>query len=155
MNKLAIFARQTALDRALIPIGLILFIFGFMVSNSKDTSNFIETKATISKTNLIQEEKHNEDEIEPAQYDVYVTYKADKQTYEEYFGQFSNYKEGDQITIIYDPDNPKLIASPGNPTITAYICMGIGILCIIIGIFSLYQALQKQRQLKEQEKSWK
>ena len=54
MNSLFTFARETSLGRALIPIGMILIIFGIISLNiTRNTGNYIQTDAVVSRADLV------------------------------------------------------------------------------------------------------
>ena len=154
MNKIFTFARETSLGRALIPIGLILAIFGIITLNiTRNSGNYIKTDAVVTRTELNLAERDEEDKGKD-QYDVYVKYTADGKEYEQFFGTFPGYKEGDSIKISYNPDNPEQFIQDGNNTIFSLAFIAAGIIAIIGGIVSLIKAMQKHRRMKLQEEEW-
>ena len=153
MNKLATFFRETSAGRFLIGAGIILIIFGCIVrSIAKDTSNYTRTDAIVTQTELSQEADEEEDT--EALYTVDVKYTVDGVEYEEEYGEFAGYKEGDQVTIAYNPKNPREIAQPGTSKNEGYLFILAGAAALAAGIFSLVRAAQKHNAMKEQEKEW-
>ena len=152
MNKLFTFARETSLGRVLIPIGLILTVFGFISLHiTRNTGGYIQTDAVVTRTELLPAEQNNE---EKDQYDVYVKYTVEGKEYETYFGVLSGYKEGDTVQISYNPDDPEKITQPGNNIFTSLAFIAAGIIAMAGGMISLFKALQKHKKMKLQEEEW-
>ena len=153
MNKLASLLRETHLARFLIPAGLMILIFGsVMIFWGKDTSSYKETDAVVTRADLY--ESADEADNHEATYTVFVKYSVDGKEYEEEYGIFTGYKEGDSVRILYNPEDPADIAQPGNNTLMAIALIAAGLAAVIGGIISLVKAVQKQKELKEQEKEW-
>ena len=110
MNKLFTFFRESQVARFLIPLGLILTIFGVIVlSINLKNQNYIKTDATISSVELV-EEAHTDanGDVVQATYKIKVKYTVDSKEYEEELGELpGEYKVGSKMTIYYNPDNPK------------------------------------------------
>ena len=158
MKKITSFLEAKNIGKYLIPSGIILVLFSifmfFVVNNSQ---GYVEIDAVVSKTELYEEfkeskvsgesekaEEGSEEETVADIFDVfgnerdkkntvYVTYMVDGTEYEEVYGVFTGYKEGDRIKISYDPDDPRVLMQPGNLLHPAIILV-VGIAAIIAGI---------------------
>lgn len=156
MNKLFTFFRESQVARFLIPLGLILTIFGIVVfSINMKNQNYIKTESTISKVELVEEEHidANGDTVQ-ATYKVYVKYSVDGKNYEEELGELAGeYKEGEKMTIYYNPKNPSEITQTTSLVLPIVMIVG-GIAAFIGGIVSGANAIKRHKKMKEQEKEW-
>ncbi len=156
MNKLFTFFRESQVARFLIPLGLILTIFGVVVfSINMKNQNYVKTESTISKVELVEEEHidANGDSV-PATYKVSVKYSVDGKDYEEELGELSgNYKEGEKMTIYYDPENPSEITQTTSLVLPIIMIVG-GIAAFVGGLISGANAIKRHKKMKEQEKEW-
>jgi len=156
MNKLFTFFRESQTARFLIPLGLMLTIFGVVIFtiNSKN-QNYIGVEAIVSKVELAEEEHLDaNDDIVHATYKIYVKYNVDGKDYEEELGELSgDYKEGDKMTIYYNPNNPSEITQTTSLVLPIVIIIG-GIAVLAGGIISGVNAIKRQKKMKEQEKEW-
>ncbi len=156
MNKLFTFFRESQVARFLIPLGLILTIFGVVVfSINMKNQNYVKTESTISKVELVEEEHidANGDTVQ-ATYKIFVKYTVDGKEYEEELGELSGkYKEGEKMTIYYDPKNPSEITQTTSLVLPIVMIAG-GIAAFIGGIISGVNAIKKHKKMKEQEKEW-
>ena len=152
MNKWAAIMRESALARFLIPAGILSIAAGIVfLIFAKDTSSYTKTEATVTRLELVEEETDKE----PAQYEVYIKYTAtDGKEYDGSFGVFPDFREGDRIKIVYNPEDPQEFHSPGNQFVTAFAIIAAGAAALIGGIVSLVNAVRRQKALKEQEKEW-
>ena len=154
MNKLAKFFRDYSVARFFIPLGIILIVFGyFMFVSIDNTKDYIETNAVVSRTVLYEDAYYDGDVHHDATYTVYVRYTVDGVLYDEEFGIFSGYKEGDNVTITYNPENPEEIASPTSIFFPIGFVIA-GIISIVISIFSILKTNKKNKELKKQEEEW-
>ena len=155
MNKIASFFRESHTARFLIPLGLILIIFGIVAFIiNKSNSNYISVDAVVSKTELVEEEHTDSDGNHvDASYRVYVKYTVDDKDYETELGEFSNYKEGKKLTIYYNPEDPSKITQTKS-LILPVVLIGVGIAAFIGGIISGINAIKKVKKMKAQEKEW-
>ena len=153
MNKLAEFARESAAARILIPSGIILIVFGiFMTFFATYTRYYIEADAVVTRAELYEEADPKDNQ--EATYTVYVKYTVDGKEYEEEYGIFPGYKEGDTVRICYNPENAAEIAQPGNNKLMGSAIIAAGLIALILGIRSIVNAVKRQKALKEQEKEW-
>lgn len=155
MNKLATFMRESGPARALIPIGLILVIFGIImfVINNKN-KDFIEITSTVSNVELV-EEAHTDTEGNevPASYNVTVKYTVDDKEYEAILDNTSKYDVGDKMTIYYNPNDPTQITQTKS-IIIPIVLVSVGAIALVGGIISVINAIKRYKKLKEQEKGW-
>ena len=156
MNKLFTFFRESQTARFLIPLGLMLTIFGVVIFtiNSKN-QNYIGVEATVSKAELVEEAHTDIDgnSVE-ATYKVFVKYTVDGKEYDEELGELSGtYKKDEKMTIYYNPDNPKEITQTKSLIIPIIMVVG-GISALVGGIISGVNAIKRQKKMKEQEKEW-
>ena len=156
MNKFFSFFRESQTARMLISIGLILIVFGvFMFCINTKNQDYIKVDAVVSGTVLV-EDTHTDAEGNTvvATYNVYVKYSVNGTEYETLLGELSGYKEGDKITIYYDPNDPNNITQTKSLLLPIGIIVG-GLAAFIGGIVSGANAIKKHKRLKEQEKGWK
>ena len=108
MNKVATFFRESKTARFLIPLGIILIVFGiFFFISDNNNKNYVRTEAIVSKVELSREATYDIDgNREEAMYNIFVTYKVDGQEYENELGEMYEKKIGDKIDIVYNPNNP-------------------------------------------------
>lgn len=156
MNKLAIFFRESRVGRFFIPLGIILIVFSvFLFIITEHNKDYIKVEATVSKANLAQEATiDSEGNHVDATYNIYVKYTVDGKNYDELLGELSGYKEGDKITIVYNPNNPKEISQPSS----IFLAIGVlvaGIGALVYGIISSINSIKKYKELKKQEEGWK
>ena len=141
MQKATSILKSTNIGKFLIPAGIILIIFSififYIVSSSQ---GYLETDAVVSRTELYEKTGESADDIfdvfgnsRDKTNTVYVKYTVDGIEYEEIYGVFTGYKEGDKIKICYDPNDPKILVQPGNMLHPAVI-LAVGIAAIIAGI---------------------
>ena len=147
MQKAASFLKSTNVGKYLIPAGIILILFSlFMFYVVMSSQGYAETEAVVTRTELYEEPEKSKESDDAAEdiFDVfgnsrdkkstvYVRYTVDGIEYEEVYGVFTGYKEGDTIKICYDPDDPKRLIQPGSllhPTVILI----VGIAAIIAGI---------------------
>ena len=156
MNGIAKFLRAAYLPAFLIPLGIILTVFGVLFYNNVNTiKNYPKTEAVVSRTELFQEAYTDaEGDRTEATYTVYVNYTVDGTEYTDIeYGVFSGYTVGERVTICYNPDDPRDIAQP-NGIIIPIIMLAGGIAAFIGGIATSVLAVKKHKRLKEQEKEW-
>ena len=155
MNSIATFFRESGTARFLIPLGIILIVFGVIMFVSDDhNKNYIEIEATVSKSTLVKEETTDaEGNVESAEYDTFVKYTVDEKEYETELGITFEHKVGEKIKIVYNPKDPSVISQPASPIInTIVLVSGVGIL--VGGIISAVNAVNRYKKMKEQEESW-
>ncbi|MBQ8892202.1 MAG: DUF3592 domain-containing protein [Bacilli bacterium] len=154
MNDVFTFFRETGTGRFFTILGIILLVFSFFLYvGVNNTKNYIKTEAIVSKTELYEDAYYDGDTHYDATYTVYVKYTVDGQEYNEEYGVFSGYKEGDKVTISYNPSNPSEIAQP-NGFALPIVFFIVGVISLAGGVISIVKAVKKQKMLKEQEKGW-
>ena len=155
MNKMATFLRESSTARFLIPIGILLIIFGvFMFIINDKNKNYIETDAIVSKTELVSDSyiDDNGNTVE-AEYKVYVKYTVDGKEYEEEYGELSGYKKNQKLTIYYNPDDPSKITGTKSMVLPIIFIIA-GISSLIGGIMSGINSIKRYKKMKEQERGW-
>ena len=157
MNKVAKFFRETMLARFLFPVGIILLIVGIVFSfHVGRQDGYVKTTSIVSKTELVEAGHYEGDTYVEATYTVWVKYTVDEVEYETEFGEFSSYKVGDKIKIVYDPADPNKIGSPGADSIVfPIVFITLGVAALAGGVFSIVKFVKKEKALKAQEESWK
>ena len=155
MNKMTAFMRESSVARILIPMGIILIIFGicmFFINNSN--KDYVKTVATVSKVELSQEAYTDPDGNEvDATYTVRVKYTVNNKEYTGLFGEFPEYKVGDKLTIYYDPSDPNNITQSKSMIIPVVITLG-GVASLIGGIVSGVNSYKRYKKMKGQEEEW-
>lgn len=155
MNKFVKFVRDYSMAAFFLPAGLLLIIFSIFAFLFVDkTKDYTKTEATVSKTILYERAYTDEDDVHhDATYRVFVKYTVDGRVYNEEYGVFSNYKEGDKLTVKYNPDNPSEVVQPN--TIILPICLLIGgVAATIFSIISIISTNKKNKKFKLQEEAW-
>ena len=156
MNNIATFFRESMVGRFLIPAGVMLIVFSIILFFAVDhNKNYIKTDAVVSMVELTHKAYTDEDGNHiDATYNIYVMYTADGREYEEYLGEFSNYKKGDKLTICYNPENPRQISQPVSLIWPIAMLIG-GIGALVAGIISIIIEMKKHKALRLQEEGWK
>lgn len=155
MNKIIMFFRESITARFFIPLGIILIVFGVIIFGiNKENQNYIKTNAIVSRMDLVREsyidENHNEVE---ATYNVYVKYNVDGKEYEEELGELSGYKENQEITIYYNPDNPVKITQTKSLVLPIVMIL-FGFVSFVGGIISGLNAIKRIKKMNDQEREW-
>lgn len=155
MNKLFTFMRESGPARALIPIGLILIIFGvIMFVINKDNQDYIKIESTVSLVKMVEDAYVDADgnNVE-ATYSIKVKYNVDDKEYEATLDNVSKYNVGDKITIYYNPKDPSQVTMTKS-LILPIIIIVAGIASLVGGIISAVKAIKRYKDMKEQEKGW-
>ncbi len=155
MDKVLLIIRESRAARFLIPGGLILFVCGLIFLNAVNQSkDYIKTESTVTKVELEQEAytDSNGDRTE-ASYFVYVKYTVDGKEYEAELGGMSELKEGQKLTIYYNPSDPTRVTQTKSPLVPI-ILIAAGIAALAGGIISGINAVKKYKKMKDQEKEW-
>lgn len=118
----------------LVFVGLMFAGFGIWGILSPN-ENYQSVNGTISEIDEYYDMLENNLEGE-TKHKVYVDFIADgkKYTEVEYPAYSSSMKEGGTVTILYDPENPTEIQSPGGEKIP-YIFAAVGTLMVAAGVF--------------------
>ena len=153
MNKIIMFFRESITARFFMPLGIILIVFGVIIFGiNKENQNYIKTNAIVSRMDLVREsyidENHNEVE---ATYNVYVKYNVDGKEYEEELGELSGYKENQEITIYYNPDDPVKITQTKSLVLPIVMIL-FGFVSFVGGIISGLNAIKKIKKMSDQER---
>ena len=153
MNKIIMFFRESITARFFIPLGIILIVIGVIIFGiNKENQNYIKTNAIVSRMDLVREsyidENHNEVE---ATYNVYVKYNVDGKEYEEELGELSGYKENQEITIYYNPDDPVKITQTKSLVLPIVMIL-FGFVSFVGGIISGLNAIKKIKKMSDQER---
>ena len=139
MNKIAFILRESQTARFFIPAGLMIIIFSVIFFNaSVQNKNYIKTESTV--TNVVMDEEAHTDAVDGKEYEADLS-------------GLSEYKEGDRMTIYYNPDDPSLITQTKS-LIIPLIMAAAGIAAFIFGIISGMGALKRYNKLKDQEREW-
>ena len=155
MNKIATFMRESSATRFLLPLGIILIIFGVVmfVINTKN-QNYIKIEATVTDVREEQETNTDEDGTSTTTiYNVTVTYTVDGKEYTGDLNNVSKQKVGDKIDIYYDPKDPSHITQTKSLILPIAIIVA-GIASLTGGIISGVNAVKRHKKMKEQERSW-
>ena len=155
MNKIIMFFRESITARFFIPLGIILIVFGVIIFGiNKENQNYIKTNAIVSRMDLVREsyidENHN---VVEATYNVYVKYNVDGKEYEEELGELSGYKENQEITIYYNPDDPVKITQTKSLVLPIVMIL-FGFVSFVGGIISGLNAIKRIKKMNDQEREW-
>ena len=155
MNKVFTFMRESGPARFFIPVGIFLLIFGIVVFIINwNNQNYIKIQATVVKIELAEaaytdSDGHQVDET----YNVDIIYTVNGVKYNNVLEGISKCKEGDKLTIYYDPKDPTKITQSKSLIIPIVMIIG-GLASLVGGIISAINAIKKSRKMKEQERSW-
>ena len=155
MNKVFTFLRESSTARFLVPMGLVLIIFGaFLFVVNKNNQDYVETKATV--VNVIQTSEAyvdvNGDQVD-ATYSATIKYTVNQQEYTNTLDNVSKYEVGSEITIYYNPKNPNEITQVKSLILSIAIILA-GIAALTGGIVSGVNAVKRYQKMKDQEKGW-
>lgn len=149
-NKFARLMRNTGPARLLIPVGLILIIFGIILLGFK-TDNYVET---VGKVTAVQQYIDHTGEDEQTLFDVSFDYTVDgKRCSGSFDGLGKSYNVGDEIKVFYDPENPDKTTNSKAGNIIGPVCIGLGAVGIIGGVLLAVKAFRKSKELDEQIKA--
>ena len=155
MNKLFTFMRESQTARFLIPVGLILTIFGIvmLVINIKN-QNYVKTDSTVTDVKLIEEAYVDNDgnQVE-AEYSATIKYTVDGKDYTDTLDNVGKHDIGDKITIYYNQSDPSQITQTKSIILPIVLIVG-GIASLTGGIISAVNAIKRHKKMKEQERSW-
>ena len=155
MNKLTFILRESQTARFLIPAGLMIIIFSVIFFNaSVQNKNYIKTESTVTNV-VMDEEAHtdaNGDHVD-ASYTVTLKYTVDGIEYTADLSGLSEYKEGDKMTIYYNPDDPSLITQTKSIIIPLIMAVA-GIAAFVFGLISGTNALKRYQKMNDQEREW-
>lgn len=155
MNKVITLIRESRVARFLIPVGIMLVAFGiiFFVVNKRN-QNYVETEASVTKVELEQEAyKDSNGDWVDATYILSIKYTADGKEYEAELNGMPESKEGQKLTIYYNPSDPGQITQTKSLVIPLII-IGIGIAALAGGVISGVNAAKRIGKMKDQEKEW-
>ena len=155
MNKLFTFMRESQTARFLIPVGLILTIFGIivLVINIKN-QKYIKTDSTVIDVKLTQEEYlDNDGNRVEAEYSATVKYTVDGKDYTDTLDNVGKHDIGDIIIIYYNPSDPSQITQTKSIILPIVLIVG-GIASFTGGIVSAVNAVKRHKKMKDQERSW-
>ena len=145
-DKLGRFMRNTGALRFFGPMGLILIIFGIIMT-STSPKEYKETVGTVTNvTSYVDDEE--------TRYSVEFDYTVDGKTYSNSFDGFSEEpKVGDKITVYYGADNPEAVSTTKHSGLIGIVMVVLGVLALGYGIFSFVRATKKSRELDEKTKA--
>ena len=155
MNRIAAILRESRAARFLIPAGIILIVCGILFLHASiQNRDYIRTESTVTKVELEQEAHKDTDgnKVE-ATYAVTVKYTVDGREYEAEIGGQGERREGEKMTIYYNPADPGQITQTKSPVLPMIIVAG-GIAALAGGIVSGVRTVKRYRHRKEQEKEW-
>ena len=156
MNKMFTFMRESSTARILIPIGILVTIFGIITFIiTLNNQNYIKTEATVTKVTLVEEAYTDTDGNHvDATYDVRLKYTVDGKEYETTLNNVGKYKKNEKVKIYYNPEDPNKITQTKSIFIPIVFIVA-GIASIVGGIISAINAVKKSKKMKEQERNWK
>ena len=155
MNKIASFMRESSTARFLLPVGIILIIFGvvMLIINTKN-QNYIKIEATVTDVREEQETNTDADGTTTTTiYNVTVNYTVDGKEYTGDLDNVSKQKVGDKIDIYYNPKDPNQITQTKSLILPIAIIVA-GIASLTGGIISAVNAVKRHKKMKDQERSW-
>ena len=140
-NKFSGSVQSGAAAKFLIPIGIVMIVFGIIML-SINTDNFIETTGRVIS---VTECPYEEGEVQ--QYDIEIRYTVDGKDYEAVLAnQSGDYKNGDEIKLFYDPANPANTTNTKSKVLPL-IMTGAGALVLVFGVYKTVTDLKKKKEL--------
>ena len=147
-NKFARFLRNTGPARFFLPMGVMLIVFGILMLVFMGGGEYLET---VGRVTAVTEELNVEGEKE---YDVSFTYTVDGKEYEGSFDNVgSGYKQGDEIKVFYDAEDPNSISNTKLGGVIAPALIGLGVLALVFGVLKTVKAFQKSKALDQMPKA--
>lgn len=118
--------------------GIIMLGFSIVVIALPD-AEYAETTGTIVNIEEYRDMTSSNNDI---MHRVFVDYTADGKDYKnaEYGSYSSSMEIGDEVTVLYNVDEPKQIQAPGFEKVP-YIVGGVGIVVLLCGVVALIKAL--------------
>ena len=155
MNKMFTFMRESSTARILIPIGILVTIFGIVtLIITINNQNYIKTEATVTKVTMVEEAYTDTDGNHvDATYDVRLKYIVDGKEYEATLNDVGKYKENEKVKIYYNPEDPNQITQTKSIFLPIILIVA-GIASLVGGIMSAINAVKKSKKMKEQERNW-
>lgn len=130
---------------AIIGIALIVAGIVWLVSIEGFKKNAIETEGTITRIDITT---NSEDED---QYSAVVEFTVDGITYTGSVGYTAGMKEGDAVTIYYNPNDPQDFQDNSNSIVAVVVFLGLGAACSFVGFFPLiFKAITASRNRRAQ-----
>ena len=155
MNKTVSFMRESSVARFLLPVGIMLIIFGgvMLVINNKN-KDYIKIEATVidvkEEEDIVTDGDGNHTTIT---YKVTLKYTVDDKEYTGTLDNVSKQKVGDKMVIYYNPKDPNQITQTKSFVLPIVIIV-VGIASLIGGIISAVNAVKCHKKIKEQERNW-
>ena len=120
--------------------GVVFIVFGGI--SMKEIKNFTQIPAVVS--HISREWTPNGDGTDTEEIKIFVTYTVDGQEYtEELNNTKTNYQQGDNITVLCNPEDPTEVS--GATKGMAYFQMGFGMLFVLGGLGALVSLVIKGR----------
>jgi len=119
----------------LVVLGIVMIVFSVCVINNTKNTAFVETPATITRidTEWVGDE---------SEHHVFVKYTYEGEDYSGELGSFTTgMKEGKEITILVDSENPTNIQDK-NTGKFMYIVTILGAVVILLGIWTALKAFR-------------
>ena len=135
-------AWKTNLVVAVLLLGGLLFLVSGLIKFSQ-INNYPQTNAMITQ---IEWEPGAGEESD--KYTVYVRYSVGGTTYDQQLDNYkSSYREGQTITIRYNPEKPTTITAVG--PVAATIITAFGGVVLAAGVAALAKVLREKRAMKQ------
>lgn len=143
-NGIASLSRNASPLRMLIPIGLVLVVFGVMLLGFK-SANYAQATGRITAV-----AEHVDAYNNRKGYDVDFTYAVNGAEYAGRFDDLSgSFSVGAEIAVFYDPDDPVKTSNIKTSPVLATVLIALGALTTGLGIVVAAKAYKKNRALEE------
>ena len=121
---------EVGLAKFFAVIGMFVFVIGLIYSAKYN--RYVQTSATVVKC-----EKSRSSSDDHNDWTVTVRYSAGDKSYKRSFGSDSEYKEGDTVSVRYDPNNPLELAGgkKNGAHTTVFFGLAVTIVCLIYSIY--------------------
>ncbi|MBO5376098.1 MAG: DUF3592 domain-containing protein [Bacilli bacterium] len=120
-------------------------VVGFVFT--KNSNDDFMKKAVETSAEIVRIKEKYDSLDEDYEYTVYVEFDVDGLTYEGILNEYhSGMREGDKVTIYYDPQDPENFRSGSD--FLVFIPLIVGVIFAIVGSFLLIFAIKKSKKIK-------
>lgn len=141
--------KKTSIPSTLLPIGVILMVFGIItLTINNQNNNYIEIESIVTKIELLEEAHYDIDNhYIDAKYTVYVKYKVKNIEYIEGIRGLNKHKKGDKIKIYYNPEEPSQITTQEKNILFPIVVIIGGFVLFVVGIISAVISYKKIKSI--------
>lgn len=157
MNRMAQFFRDYTFAGFILPVGLILIIFGCVIYGPVFTrQDYPQTDGVVTHIELYEDAYYDRatETHHDATYRIFVKYSVEGKEYEEEYGIFPEMKVGASVKIAFNPNDPHDISQPNTVLLPIGFIAG-GAVSLAAGFISVVKTKEKNKRMQQQEDEWK